>query len=69
MNGTKVNAVCTDRPDIEVYLADFDELEADPKADCTAPYPIDSLGDFRSAVRTYANRYRGIKKLLARIAK
>ena len=67
VSGGIVNAVCADSPNLEVYLADFDELEGDPKTDCSVPYPLDSLGDFRSAVRPYINRYRGLKKLVAQI--
>lgn len=68
--GGVVNAVCTDSPNLEVYLVDFDALETDPKAGCSArPYPIDSLDDFRSAVKADVHRYPGLKKVLARIAK
>ena len=69
-SGGVVNAVCADNPDLEVYLVDFDELEEDPKAGCSAwPYPVDSLDDFRSAVKGDVRRYPGLKKVLARIAK
>ena len=67
VSGGVVNAVCTDSPDLEVYLVDFDELEADPKASCSASYPVDSMNDFRSAVRVHVNRYPGIKKLIAKL--
>jgi len=67
VSGGVVNAVCTDSRGLEVYLVDFDELEADPKADCKVPYVLDSLRDFRSAVKPYLNRYRGLKRLVARI--
>ena len=69
VSGGVVNAVCTDSADLEVYLVDFDELEADSKAGCSArPYPIDSLDDFRSAVKMHTRQYPGIKKVIARIA-
>lgn len=69
VSGGVVNAVCTDSPDLEVYLADFDELEADPKADCSTPYRTDSLDDFRSAVKTDVRRYPNLKKVIARLGR
>lgn len=69
VSGGIVNAVCTNSSDIEVYLADFDELEESPKADCTVPYPIDPLDAFCAAVKTYVHRYPGLKKLVSRISK
>jgi hypothetical protein len=67
-SGGVVNAVCTDDPNLEVYLVDFDELEEDPKAGCSGrPYPIDSLDEFRSAVKADIRRYPGLEKVLARL--
>lgn len=69
-SGGVVNAVCTDSRDLEVYLVDFDELEEDPKTGCSArPYPLDSLDDFRSVVKTHVKRYPGLKKVIARLDK
>ena len=67
VSGGVVNAVCTDSPDLEVYLADFDELETNLKADCSTPYRTDSLDDFRSVVKTHVRRYPGLKKVIARL--
>ena len=67
--GGVVNSVCANRPDLEVYLADFNVLQEDPKADCAGPYPTDSLDDFRAAVKTDVARYPGLKKLIARLDK
>ncbi len=69
-SGGVVNAVCSDNPDLEVYLVDFDDLEEEPKADRSAwPYPVDSLDDFRLAVKEDVHRYPGLKKVLARLDK
>ena len=68
VSGGVVNAVCANHPDLEVYLVDFDELEEDPKRGCSGqPYLIDSLDDFRSAVKGDVSRYLGLKKVLARL--
>jgi hypothetical protein len=68
VSGGVVTAVCTDNKDLEVYLVDFENLEADPNQDCSVGYTVDSLDDFRTAVRGDVEQYPGISKLLSRLA-
>ena len=68
VSGGVVNGVCTNDPNLEVYLADFDELEEVPSRDCSVSYPADSLKDFCVAVRPYVKCYAGLTKLIKRIS-
>ena len=68
-SGGVVNAVCSDDPNLEVYLVDFDELEADPKWDCSTPCRADSLEGFCLAVKVEVTRYPDLKRLVARLGK
>ncbi|MBI3780389.1 MAG: hypothetical protein HY278_04935 [candidate division NC10 bacterium] len=67
VSGGNVGGVFTDNPDIEVYLVDYDNLEAEPNEDCGVPFPMESLDAFRSVVETEIERYPGIAKLAEKL--
>jgi len=64
VSGGVVNAVCADGSNIKVHLVDFDNLGEDPSMDCSKEFPVDSLGDFRAAVKDDVRRYPGLAKLV-----
>ena len=68
-SGGVVNAVCSDDPNLEVYLVDFDELGENPRTDYSTPSRVDSLDAFRTAVKADVNHYPGLRKLVARLDK
>jgi hypothetical protein len=67
ISGGNVGGVFTDNPNIEVYLVDYDNLEAEPSEDCGVPFPIEALEAFRSVVETEIECYPGIAKLTEKL--
>ena len=65
ISGGVLNAVCTNTKNLDFHLVDFDNLEADPNEDCNVGYPVNSLEEFRSAVRDDVEHYPGIGKLIS----
>lgn len=64
VSGGVVNAVCSDNSGIKVHLVDFDNLQQDATLDCSEEFPVDSMDQFREAVKGDARRYPGLAKLM-----
>ena len=62
--GGVVNGVCSNNPDVKVFVVDFDNLAAESDEDCSKEFLLGSLDDFRSAVTSDAATYSGLAKLL-----
>jgi hypothetical protein len=64
VSGGNVNGIFTNRPNVEVWLLDYDNLKADPSADCYRRFPTNSLDELSDTVASELELFPCLEKVL-----
>jgi len=67
VSGGNINGVFTSDPETKVYLVDYDNLEADPKNDCSQLLPDKRIEEFQALAAEEIQSFPGFGELVARL--
>lgn len=67
VSGGNVNGIFTNSPKTKVYLVDYDNLEADPSADCSQVLPTRRIEEFHVLAAEEIRSFPGIAELAVRL--
>lgn len=68
VSGGNVNGIFSNDPNVEVFLVDYDNLQADSSGDCDQRLPVGTIAQFRSLARGEIHYFPAFAKLLTRIS-
>lgn len=67
VSGGNVNGIFSSDPNTKIYLVDYDNLETDPRDDCSQHFPVGGIEEFQSLAAKDNLPFSGVEKLLSRL--